>query len=116
MVRYPAADRDGHAAVESRGAHQLDDVVVRRVDDRHHIDGQNFITGSESPVQIGRSARNDVADGHLGPFFRSADNPEAETRFVSQQSHVHLHPLARRRCCRIVGRWRRRPPHIRPAG
>ncbi len=97
MEGYPAPNRDGNSAVESGRAHQLDDVVVRCVNDRHQIDGQDFVTGSEPAVEIGRSARNYVPDRDLRPFFRAADDAEAETRFVPQERHVHFHPLAGRR-------------------
>lgn len=82
MVGHPSPDRNGNSAIECGGSHQLDDVVVRRVDDRHHVDGQDFVTGPQSSVQIGCTTRNDVTDRDLRPFLSPANDPEAEPGFV----------------------------------
>ena len=109
MSGHPAPDADGDPSVECGGAHQLHDVMVRRVHHRHSVDAEDFITGAEATVNVGRTARNDVADRHLRSFFRSAHDPESESRLVAQQRHVHFHPLAGIERQWVVGRSSGRP-------
>ena len=109
MSRHPAPDADGDPSVEGGSAHELDDVVVRRVHHRHSVDAEDLIAGAEAPVDIGGSARNDVADRDLGSFLRASDDAEPESRLVAQERHVHLHPLARVERQRVAGRSSGRP-------
>ena len=46
--------------------HETDDLVVGGVDDGVVVDGHDLVAAEQPPVEVGRSAGNDVADGHLG--------------------------------------------------
>ena len=58
----PSLHCKGNSSILSGLTHQPDYLVMRRVDNRDVINGNDFITAEQTPIEICSSSRNNVTN------------------------------------------------------
>ncbi len=77
-IRSRSTYSQRNASVGSSSRHQADDVVVRGTNDGMSVNGNQLVPVPQATVRGGRAAGQHLANRHLRPFLRAAEDPEPE--------------------------------------